>query len=90
MQAAFLLGFHLHDISVLIRTGLLQPLGNPARNAPRYFWSGLIEELSGDSQWLAQATDALAAHWQRKNATLSSSAPRGASTPRKRRSRYGS
>lgn len=85
-QAAALLGFQPHDISVLIRETLLRPLGAPAPNAPRYFWSGSIEELARDVEWLATATNALSAHWQRKNRALTSSKPTGKT--RRRRSRY--
>ena len=36
-SAAKLLGFAEHDIQVLLRTGKLTPLGDPAPNAPKWF-----------------------------------------------------
>ena len=66
-ETALLLGFQEHDIAPLIAAKLLVPLGKPAANAPKYFAAVEILERAGNSEWLAQATKALAKHWLRKN-----------------------
>ena len=37
MQAAWFLGFELHEIPILIAANLLRPLGHPARNGMKFF-----------------------------------------------------
>ena len=66
-EASILLGVHEHDISALIAAKLLCALGKPAPNAPKYFAAVEIVERAGDPGWLAEATKALAKHWQRKS-----------------------
>src|SRR5206468_5947951 len=66
-EASILLGIQEHDISALIAAKLLLPLGRPAANAPKYFAAVEIVERASNSGWLAEATKALAKHWQRKN-----------------------
>jgi hypothetical protein len=66
-ETALLLGFQEHDIAPLISAKLLVPLGKPAANAPKYFAAAAIAERAADSEWLSQATKAIAKHWQRKN-----------------------
>src|SRR6266446_4390134 len=66
-ETGLLLGFQEHDIAPLVSAKLLAPLGKPAPNAPKYFAATEIVERAADSEWLAQATKALAKHWQRKN-----------------------
>jgi hypothetical protein len=66
-ETAFLLGLHEHDIAPLIAAKLVAPLGKPATNAPKYFAAVEIVERAADPRWLADATKALAKHWQRKN-----------------------
>src|SRR5438876_5193011 len=66
-EAALLLGFQEHDIALLIAAKLLVPLGKPAPNAPKYFAAVEIAERTSNLEWLAQATKALAKHWQCKN-----------------------
>jgi hypothetical protein len=63
-QVALLLGFATHDIPVLVKAGLLGPLGKPKANAVKYFATGDIETVARDSKWLAKATGALYQHWQ--------------------------
>ena len=67
-QAAVVLNFQLHDLAVLMATGLLRPLGKPAQNAPKFFATKTVLELARDEQWLHRATLAVARHWQGKNA----------------------
>jgi lysozyme family protein len=66
-ETALLLGFHEHDMAPLVAARLLVPLGKPAANAPKYFAAVAIAECAADSEWLSQATKALAKHWLRKN-----------------------
>ncbi len=58
-QAAALLGFAPHDIPALIRTKLLKPLGNPIRNACKWFSSYELEELRSSRKWLDAAMRAV-------------------------------
>src|SRR5438477_3440500 len=44
-QVAALLGFAQHDMQILMREKLLQPLGKPAANAPKWFAACTIEQL---------------------------------------------
>src|SRR5947208_8290117 len=66
-ETSVLLGVQEHDIAALIAARLLFPLGKPAPNAPKYFAAVEVVERAADLEWLAQATKALAKHWQRKN-----------------------
>ncbi len=66
-EAAWLLGFSPHDISVLIAGGLLKPLGRPPANGGKYFATVIVEEHRRDARWLAQASDYLVKHWKTKN-----------------------
>lgn len=66
-EASAILGFQEHDIAPLIAAKLLNPLGKPASNAPKYFASVDILAAAGDRDWLSQATRALARYWQGRN-----------------------
>ncbi|HEV3099378.1 MAG TPA: hypothetical protein VGY75_06655 [Candidatus Udaeobacter sp.] len=66
-ETPLLLGFQEHDIAPLVAAKLLNPLGKPAANSPKYFAAVVIAERAANSEWLAQATKALVKHWQRKN-----------------------
>ena len=66
-QAAWRLGFQVHDIAVLVATGLLKPLGNPPTNGQKYFAAVVIDELRNDTKWLSRASDAIYRHWREKN-----------------------
>jgi hypothetical protein len=66
-ETALVLGFQEHDIAPLVAAKLLLPLGKPAANAPKYFAAVVIAERAVDSEWLSQATKALAKHWVHKN-----------------------
>ncbi len=66
-EAAALLGVQEHDIAPLIAARLLVPLGKPAPNAPKYFSSVEIVQLTENCSWLSEATKALAKHWLVKN-----------------------
>lgn len=66
-ETSWYLGFQEHDIAVLIASGLLRPLGRPRPNSVKYFAVVDLERLRSDSKWLGKATEALQAHWRRKN-----------------------
>lgn len=68
-QAAQLLGFLPHELSLLMAAGLLKPLGRPAPNSIKYFATADLEALRRDTQWLSKATDAVQHHWRQKNHT---------------------
>ncbi|MFA7344920.1 MAG: hypothetical protein WC003_11500 [Terrimicrobiaceae bacterium] len=63
-----ILGFQEHDIAPLIAAKMLNPLGKPAPNAPKYFASVDILAAAQDREWLSQATRSLSKYWQGKNA----------------------
>lgn len=69
-QVAILLGFQKHDIPVLVKARMLTPLGNPAANAPKWFASAVILELTKDEKWLSKATKLISQNWVKKNASL--------------------
>jgi hypothetical protein len=72
-EAAWYLGFAAHAIPIIIRAGLLKPLGHPARNGAKYFATATLAELRNDPQWLARASDAVIRYWQHKSGRRSQS-----------------
>lgn len=66
-EAAAILGFKKHDIPILVKAGLLKPLGNPVRNAVKYFAASEIERLARDLEWLAKASKAVYKYWANIN-----------------------
>ena len=66
-ETAWLLGFSVHDIPVLVAAGLLKPLGHPPRHGTKYFASADVVTLRDSLKWLSRASDAIVAHWRRKN-----------------------
>ena len=67
-QTAWFLGFKPHDIPVLTATGLLKPLGHPARNGVKHYATESLEALRRDEKWLARATEAIREYWYGRNA----------------------
>jgi hypothetical protein len=67
-QAAWFLGFEPHEIPMLVATGLLKPLGHPARNSTKFFATETLEQYRRDEKWLARASDAIATYWRERNA----------------------
>jgi len=67
-EASAILGFQEHDIAPLIAAKMLNPLGKPAPNAPKYFASVDILAAAQDREWLSQAPRSLSKYWQGKNA----------------------
>jgi hypothetical protein len=66
-EAAWHLGFAMHDIPVLVAHGLLKPLGAPPQSATRYFAGPELEKMRNDSKWLDRASATLIRHWRKKN-----------------------
>lgn len=66
-QTAEALGFLPHEICVLMRGGLLKPLGRPSRNGHKFFCAADILELSQSREWLDRATRTVAKCWHVKN-----------------------
>ena len=63
---AHLLGFAEHDLQVLMATGKLTPLGDPAPNAPKWFAAVEMIRLATDPDWLHKATRDVAKFWRHK------------------------
>ena len=66
-QAADYLGFEPDHITLLIKAGLLKPLGRPKPNSDKYFAAVKLAELRQDEMWLSRATQFICQHWNDKN-----------------------
>lgn len=49
-------GLQVHDIPLLIKAGLLKPLGGGPRNCVKYFAATEVERNFADPKWLDKAT----------------------------------
>jgi hypothetical protein len=74
-ESAWLLGFKAHDIPVLVRHRLLQPLGAPAKNGEKHFPAAQLERLSKDFGWMDLATATLSDYWKWRNEGKTSQRP---------------
>jgi hypothetical protein len=54
-RTAWFLGFDPHEVPVLVGSGLLKPLGHPARNSTKFFATDTLEQFRRDEKWLARA-----------------------------------
>ena len=63
---AKLLGFAEHDIQILMGAGKLEPLGDPAPNAPKWFAAIELIRLAADREWLNKATREVSKYWRHK------------------------
>ena len=70
-QAGDVLGFLPHEISVLVKAGMLKPLGKPAANGHKFFCAVEVAALSENREWLDKATRAVARHWKDRNTAMS-------------------
>lgn len=70
-QTADYLGFEPDHITLLIKAGLLKPLGRPKPNSDKYFAAVKLAELRQDEQWLSRATQFISQHYNDKNARKS-------------------
>jgi len=66
VATAKLLGFAEHDIQILMASGKLTPLGNPAPNAPKWFAVVEMIRLAADQDWLHIATKEITKYWRHK------------------------
>lgn len=66
-HSAAVLGCETHHIPILVKAKLLKPLGNPPRNAPKYFSRDYILRLASDERWLTKMSEALVEHWANRN-----------------------
>jgi hypothetical protein len=66
-QTADILGFLPHEVVILLKTGLLKPLGKPAPNGHKFFSAVEVSALSANREWLDKATRAVARHWKDRN-----------------------
>jgi len=65
-ETAKLLGFAEHDVQILMASGELTPLGDPAPNAPKWFAAMEIIRLAADNDWLNRATKEVSKYWRQK------------------------
>jgi hypothetical protein len=66
VSTAKLLGFAEHDIQILVRIGKLEPLGDPAPNAPKWFSTVQLIQLAADRDWLSRASREVSKYWRHK------------------------
>ena len=66
-QVAKMLGFARHAIPVLVRAGLLQPIGTGRRNTVKFYLRDAVLRRCRDERWLARAVEAIRDHWHTKN-----------------------
>ena len=62
-QAAKILGVNPHDIPILTRAGILKPLGNPTRNATKWFHPSHVLEIAMCPKKMNKATNVIYQHW---------------------------
>lgn len=86
-QAAEIMGFLPHEITVLLKAGLLKPLGKPAANGHKFFCTAEVSELSKNRDWLDKATRAVAKHWRDRNLALNEKPEQGCGRFMKKRGR---
>jgi hypothetical protein len=66
-EAGACLGFAVHEMRVLLSARHIRPLGNPLPTGCKHFSSVEIERLRCDTEWLAGASDCIAAAWHERN-----------------------
>jgi hypothetical protein len=68
-QTADALGFEVHEIGILLKSGLLKKalLGKPAANSRRFFSSNVIAALRRSDAFLSKSTNEIQRHWKQRN-----------------------
>lgn len=66
-HVAQVLGFRAQDIPILVKAGLLVPLGNPVLNSVKFFAAMQLERLAASVDWLDAATIEIGEYWQAIN-----------------------
>jgi hypothetical protein len=59
VEVCYLLKCNDHDIPILMRTGLLKPMGRPKQNGRKMFRTKEVLELSENPGWLSKITNAI-------------------------------
>lgn len=67
LEACWLLGLALHQGRILVRLGMLVPLGKRHRRKAKLFATAYILDLAQDQGWLTKAKDDLSRHWEMNN-----------------------
>ena len=67
-QAAWVLGFQVQQIPILVSVKLLHPLGDPAQSAQKILSRSEVERVASDLKWLDKSSQKVAEYWQLKNA----------------------
>jgi hypothetical protein len=67
-KVAKALDIGVHNIPLLVRAGLLKPLGHPQRYCVKKFSRDELARNLADKIWLEEAAKALHRHWRIKNA----------------------
>jgi hypothetical protein len=71
-QVGWVLNCAPHNIRILVRAGLLKPLGDPPENGEKVFHTDEILELVKNKSWLARVTNAIHRGHRVKNETRNS------------------
>ena len=66
-EAAWYLGFAVHDVPILTKAALLHPLGSPTLNAVKFFLRAELDHLRDDRAWMGKACDAISEYWRLQN-----------------------
>jgi len=67
-KVAKALDIGVHNIPVLVRAGLLKPLGHPQKYCVKKFSRNQLMRHLADETWLDKAAEAIHRHWRKKNA----------------------
>ena len=67
-KVAKALDIAVHNIPVLVRAGLLKPLGRPQRYCVKRFSRDALARNMADEAWLEKVAAAIHRHWRVKNA----------------------
>ena len=62
-----LLGFNDYELKLVVRHGLLDPLGKPAPNSRKFFCAAEVVALAADREWLDKATRVISKAVREKN-----------------------
>ena len=69
-QTGWYMGFNPTEVTILISSGLLKPLGKPAQNSVRFFARADLDRYDSDPKWLDKASLTLGRHWRTRNERL--------------------
>ncbi len=67
VEVSYVINCQVSDLPILIEARLLRPLGNPRKNAPKYYAAKRILELADDPAWLDKVTAKLQEYWLVRN-----------------------